>query len=363
MLRIFLLLLLANILQAKPIEPIVVSEQSLQINGEQRFFFAFETGDEILLELSMLKGKAIKEFEVLVYKGGTRFQALHVDALHQKKIRVPERAIYEFRLKSGGAKKVHFKVERIPYSNARADFDTYVEWRTIVDTIRRNYSEKITTVYDTSYVTKYRRVLQKINLELVELVNQEERVHSRTNLTNDNINQRSFNLPLSIRENLLEQKVLGWAYWIGVGQEGMENYNKELKKFLQTAATKVLAKNMLAGLALGLYAVTVNPPKGENIQYQLSVERDNKIVEVASGDITSAFGRETQQLEGKIHLTLMNDNFLNGLNVGFQIAAVVEQRIYRMEGYQVRKVTTLELKDIKGRVLLREREEPVINAW
>lgn len=363
MVRILLLLLLANALQANPIEPIVVTEQSLQINGEQRFFFAFETGDEMVLDLSMLKGKFVKEFEVLVYQGGTRFHAVQVEGLKRKRIRVLERAIYEFRIKSGGAKRVYFKIERVPYSNARIDFDTYVEWRTIRDTIRRNYSETITTVYDTSYVTKHRKVLQKTDLEVLEIANQEERVHSRTNLTNDNINRLTFNLPPSIREKLLEQKVVGWAYWVGVGQEGTENYNKELKKFLRVASGKVMTKSILAGLALGLYAVTVNPPQGENILYQLSVERGNKMVDLASGNVTSAFGRETQQLEGKVQLTLTNDNFLNGLNVGFKIAAVVERKMYRMEGYQVRKVTALELKDIKGRVILREREVPVINAW
>ncbi len=50
-------------------------------------------------------------------------------------------------------------------------------------------------------------------------------------------------------------------------------------------------------------------------------------------------------------------------DVGFKIAAVVERRIYRMEGYQERKIAALELKDIKGRVILRKREVPVINAW
>lgn len=363
MIRIFLLLLLANVLQAKPIEPIVVTEQTLQINGEQRFFFAFETGDEMVLDLSMLKGKFIKEFEVLVYKGSTKFQVLKIESLKRKKIRVFERAVYEFRIKSGGAKRIQFKIERIPYSSARIDFDTYVEWRTITDTIRRNYSEKVTVVYDTSYVAKYRKVLQRTDLEVIELANQEERVHSRTNLTNDNINKLTFNLPPPIQKELLEKKVIGWAYWIGVGQEGTENYNKELKKFLQTAATKVVTKNILAGLALGIYAVTVNPPQGENIKYELLVEQGKKTAKVASGNVTAAFGREMKALEGKIHLTLDNDNFLNGLNVGFRITAVVERKIYRMEGYQVRKVQALELKDIKGKVLLREREVPVINAW
>lgn len=363
MLRILICLLMATVVQANPIEPIVVTDQTLQINGEQRFFFAFETGDEIVLDLSMLKGKFVKAVEVLVYQGETKYQVLQVDALSRKKIRVFERAIYEFRLKSGGAKRVRFKIERIPYSSARVDFDTHVEWRTITDTIRRNYSEKITTIYDTSYVTKYRRVLKRTDLDVVEVANQEERVHSRTNLTNDNISTLSFNLPPSIQENSLEQQVVGWAYWVGVGQEGTESYNKELKKFLQTAATKIVTKNILAGLALGVYAVSVNPPQGENIQYELFVENKGQKTRIASGDVTTAFGRETKELQGKVHLTLNNDNFLNGLNVGFKIAAVVERRIYRMEGYQERKIAALELKDIKGRVILRKREVPVINAW
>jgi len=366
MLRILLLffLLVNNSLQAKPIDPIVVTEQTLQINGEQRFFFAFETGDEMVLDLSMLKGKLVKEFEILVYKGSTKYRGLKIEGLKRKKIRVFERAIYEFRIKSGGSKQVYFKIERIPHSNARIDFDTYVEWRTITDTIRRNYSEKTTTVYDTSYVAKYRKVLQKTALEVIELANQEERVHARTNLMNDNINRLTFNLPPSIRKELVEQEVVGWAYWIGVGQEGTENYNKELKQFLKMFAVKVVAKkNMLAALALGTYAVVLNPPKGENIQYQLFVKRGDKVAELASGDVTSAFGRETQALEGKIQLNLTNDNFLNGLNVRFKIAAVLERKIYRMEGYQVRKIKALQLKDIKGRVFLRAREVPVINAW
>lgn len=363
MLHVFLLLLLGTVNYAMPIEPIIVTEQTLQINGEQRFFFAFEAGDEMLVDLSMLRGKAIKEFKILRYGGEIKLQELDIVEFKGKKIRVFDRAVYEFRLRSGGAKRVKFKVQRIPYSSARINFDTHVQWRTIIDTIRRNYSEKIKIVYDTAYITKYRKVLKEKKLAFLDVVNQEERVHSRTNLTNDNINTLMFNLPPSVKEFLFEKKVIGWAYWIGVGQEGTENYSQELKHFLQTAATKVVAKNLLAGLALGIYAVSVNPPEGENIHYELSVQKNGNYHSIAKGNVTSAFGRETKQLTGKIALKLTNDNYLNGLNVNVRISAVVEQHIYRMEGYQVREITPLELKDVKGRIRLKKRSVPIINAW
>ncbi|BDS10083.1 hypothetical protein [Aureispira anguillae] len=363
MLYFLFCLLFAVTAAANPIEPIIVTEQTLQINGEQRFFFAFEAGDEMLIDLSMLKGKSIKEFEILKYPESSKFQTLHLEELNGKKIRVFDRAVYEFRLKSGGAKRLRFKIQRVPYSSARINFDTHVKWKTVTDSIRRNYSEKINVIYDTTYLTKYRKVLQKTNLNVIDVANQEERVHSRTNLTNDNVNTLTFNLPPSKKELLFEKKVIGWAYWIGVGQEGTENYNRELKKFLQTAATKVVTKNLLAGLALGIYAVTLNPPKGENIHYELTVQHKQKNQQVAKGNITSTFGRELQFLEGKVIVKLDNDNFINGLNVKVKISAVVEEQYYRMEGYQVRQITPIELKNIKGRVVLRKREVPVINAW
>ena len=348
---------------ALPVEPVIVTEQTLKINGEQRFFYAFEEGDQILLDLSMVKGKFLKELEVLVYKGGSRFQDRQVEKLSGKTIKVPKRAVYEFRLKSGGAKVVRFKLKRIPYYESRSDFDTHVRWKTVKDTIRRNYKEQTKVVYDTTWVTKYRRVLHRIDTGFVEVVNQQERVHSRTNLSNSNINTLRFNLPPNVEKKLYEQEVLAWAYWIVVGQEGMENYDQELKKFLRMAASKIITKNLLAGIALGVYSVVYNPPKGENIHYTLTNSHNGKKSTVSNGNITSTFGRETNYLQGHIDLKLTNDNIMNGLNVNLQLLAVVEKRHYVMEGHQERVITPLEVKKTKGKVLIREREVPVIYNW
>lgn len=349
---------------SRPNEPVLVTDQTFQSNGEQRFYYAFETGDEILIDLEIMKGgKTIKEFEVLAYPESSKFKAMDISSLKSKSIRVLERGVYEFRIKSGPAKSIRMKIMRVPQNEARTTFDTNIQWKTVTDTIRKNYNEKVKVVYDTAWVTKYQKVIKKIDTTFVELANRQERVHSRTNIVNDNINTMTFNLPPVVNEELLNEKVISWAFWVGVGDEGAENYNEELKNFLKKSAFKIMSQNVLAGLALGIYSVSVNPPKGDNIYYELSVDDGKEKTQIDKGDITSVFGRETKKLEGKIELKLDNDNFLNGINVSIKVLAVVEKKRYEMQGYQERTITPIEIKDAKGRVIIREREVPVINAW
>lgn len=349
---------------SRPVEPILVTDQTLQINGEQRFYFAFETGDEILIDLEIIKGgKTVKEFEVLAYPESSKYKGMEITSLKSKSIRVLERGVYEFRLKSGAAKNVRMRIMRVPQHEARTAFDTNIHWQTVTDTIRKHYNEKVKVTYDTAWVTKYQKVLKKIDTTFVELANRQERVHSRTNLTSDNVNVMTFNLPPTINQELLNEKVISWAYWIGVGDEGTENYNEELKQFLKKSAFKVMAQNLLVGLALGIYSVSVNPPKGDNIYYELSVDDGKEKVQIDKGDITSVFGRETKKLEGKLELKLDNDNFLNALNISVKVLAVAEKKVFEMQGYQERVITPIEIKDAKGRVIIRERQVPVINAW
>lgn len=361
---LFLLCLYSyNKLNALPVEPILVTDQTLKIQGEKRLFFAFEMGDEILLSIKMKKGKWLKQVVVLPYQKSQQYQGLQVEGLQQKLIRVPKRAVYEFRFTSGGAKQAQIKIQRIPYSAARADFDTHVAWKTVTDTIRRQYKESIKVWYDTTFVTRYRKVLKRIDTSLVSLVERSERIHARTNLTQDNTASITWELPKAEQRTWSKKRILSWAYWIGVGQEGTENYNKEVKQFLRSTASKVIQQNLLAGIALGLYSVVYNPPNGEDVDYTLTQIVGAQETALDAGSATRVFGRVGNHTMGKIQLNLSNNNLINGINVHIKALAVTEQRIYRQEGYQVREIKTLEEKDIKGRVQLRKRAVPIINNW
>ncbi len=353
----------AVVAMGNPLKAVLVSEQTFKINGEQRFFYAFEEGDQILFDLQVLKGNSLKEVEISIYEGASRWRVEQTEAALQKRLVVQKRAIYAFRIRSGGSKKIALKISRIPYLESRADFDPYIQWKTVVDTLRPNYRIEQTTVYDTTYQTRYRRILYKTSQHLTTLLSRTERVASKTNLQQDHTTTISVKLPQLEQSERVEERLLGWAYWIGVGQEGLENYNQELKKFLASSAAKIAGQNLLAGLALGAYAVAVNPPQGDNIIYRWYSQRGNRRQLETEGNVTAAFGRFSAAKYSQLFLELDNDNILNGLNIHLKVVTATERRHYRQEGYQERLITPLVNSEIKGKIRLVERSVPYINNW
>ena len=348
-------------LEARPVEPVLVTDQTVRIRGEQRFFYALETGDVLWLEAKSVKGKPLRQVSVWVYgQQEPIWTSSKGEAAVQANIPVDRRAVYEIRIQAGGQKTVQLTLKRQPKYESRTNFDTQVEWKTITDTIRRSYRAETQMVYDTSYPTQYRRVHYRTAQHIHPLADRTERVHSKTHLQQENYNTLSFQLPTLRQDETQEETLLGMAFWIGVGQEGLEQYTKELKKFLGTAAAQVAKKNLLAGLALGAYAVAVNPPQGDNIHYQWT-DQTGQVLD--QGNVTAAYGRFGLPLKGPLQLTLTNDNLLNGLNVSVKLVAVVETRYYREEGYQVRTITPLKLEETRGKVRLVKRQVPVINNW
>lgn len=348
---------------AAPVEPILISEQEFRINGEQLFFYAFEKGDQLLFEATVLKGNTLKEVEISLYKGSSIWKVEQSSSQLKKSLTIPRRAIYVFRIRSGGPKKVALTIQRIPPHSSRIHFNPYVKWKTVVDTFRPHFRVEQSTVYDTSYQTYTRRVLYKKSQQMTTLLSRTERVVSKTNLQQDNKTSIRVELPALQQNKELEEQLLGWAYWIGVGQEGLENYNQELKKFLTTATAKVMGQNLLAGLALGAYTVAVNPPQGDNILYSWWSEQEGKQKLMSQGNVTAAFGRFSTLKNRVLILNLENDNILNGLNVHLKLVAVIQQYHYRQENYQERLLTPLVKSEIKGRVRLVERQVPIIDFW
>lgn len=345
---------------ARPEEPILVTDQTVRIRGEQRFFYALEEGDALRIRVTSVDGKLIRQASVRPYEGDLLWESEPFSSFTLVQLPAVKRAVYEIRIHAGGHKDVRLQVHRIPKYPSRAVFDTQVQWRTVTDTIRRHYQSRTQVVYDTSYPTRYRRVHYQTTQHTHALANRTERVHSKTHLQEPSYSSLSFDLPALQQTEQYEERLLGVAYWIGVGQEGLEHYNQELKKFLGTAAVEVGKKNLLAGLAVGAYAVAVNPPQGDNIHYQWG-QGPTAILD--QGNVTTAYGRFSNLAEAPLQLTLTNDNILNGLNVHLKLVAVVERRHYRQEGYQERVVTPLTLEQTRGKVRLVERQVPVINHW
>ena len=330
--RCFLILLLtglAPIFLFTQNEPILISEQTIKVTKAKQFYFGFAEGDEIIFNLEVLKGKTIKEIEILEYPSTSKLFDFKSRGVKEYRIKINKTAIYQFRIEGSGlgTKICKIKVIRIPGAKETVSFDTSVDWK-----IR----------YDSIYIQKYRKDLIKVDTTFVDVLDRIERVHSTTNLSNSNISKFNVQLPLNKKEGLKKAELISWAYWVGVGNEGQKAYEEEKKNFLlQNVSTISSLTNPLIGVALGAYTILVNQPKGDNIKYWFTTYQDGKTYNITSGNSVVSTGRVTNFNQGGFTITLENDNLTNGINVNVKISAVLVTKHYINQPYRELRVSEL----------------------
>ncbi len=311
------------------VEPILISEQTIKVRKAQEFYFGFAEGDEIIFDLEVLKGKNIKEVEITEYPSTSKFYDFKSKGVKQKRIKVNKTAIYHFKIKGGGlkAKVCRAKISRIPASVETEDFDTSIRWKTKLDS---------------TYIQRFKKELVSIDTSIVPVCDRVERVHSQTNLENSSISNFNISLPQNEKTKLRTTELVSWGYWIGVGNEGQEAYEKEKKKFLMKKASQLSTVDPVGGLALGAYAILVNPPKGHNIQYWFSGLQNGVSHTFAKGNSVISTGRITNITQGSFTITLQNDNLTKGINVNLKISAVMVTKQYVNKPYQELKIKKTE---------------------
>ena len=319
---LFTLLVLHLFFNCYPqIDPIVVAEQTVKVGGKKELYYGFAEGDEIVFDLDVVKGKHLKEVEITEYPSSSKFMDFKTKKVKDKRVKVNKTGIYKFRLKGGGigTKVCRARISRIPASKEMIDFNTSVEWRVRCDS---------------SYHTKYKKELTKVDTSFMVLADQVERVHSKTNLDSPNTTRFNVNLPANKYSKLQTSEVISWAYWIGVGNEGQQTFEKEKKKFLQKSISTVAAIDPMTGLALGAYTAFSNPPKGDNVRYWISKYYDGVEYTIKSGNSIVASGRDTDNGQGSLKFTLQNDNLMNGINVTVKVTAMVLTKTYINRPYE-----------------------------
>lgn len=325
--KIFLIFFLSLLISPNSLfsnnDPVVVTEQTIKlgIGAKKELFYGFLEGDEIIFDLKLLKGKNIKEVEITEYPSSSKMFEYKTKNISEKKIKVNKTGIYKFRIKGGGiGKKIcRVKILRIPAANKGINFDTSVEWQ---------------IGYDSTYITKYSKEIISIDTLIINLSDRTERVHSKTNLDNVNVSRFNVNLPTNKIAKLETSKIISWAYWIGVGNEGQVAYQKEKKKFIKENISNAAAMiDPVAGLALGMYGAISNPPTGDNIKYWITTYYNGVEYRLAQGNSIVATSRVTEMTQGGFTVTLKNDNMINGLNVNVKISAIQVNTKYRQKPY------------------------------
>ncbi len=361
--------------------PVPVAELTIEIgaNDETSLYYGFEKGDEIIVDLEVQDGKALKAFEIIEHPENSRVLAYEAEGFISKRLKVNQRGIFQFRFKNThllSKRLCRVEIARLPASPATANFNTAVRWEERIDTTYKVQSETIHSGIQVKEVQKRRRVLARVDTNVVTLLDKLERVHSRTHLSTDNVSRLTFELPANRYEPGAEDPVYvsettSWAYWIGTGEEVREWYEKangsavsRIAKGLTKGAVSVglvsSGYGALALLAIEGVSVFTNPPSGENVKYTLLKQEGEDYRELASGNSITGFGRVDNLTQGRFAIQLENDNYIEGINVNVKVVAVTVSKTYRDEYYTETSEVPVNQSTVVREPLIRRVRVPVL---
>jgi len=339
-----------------------VAELTLKIgaNSTEELFYGFAAGDQLLFSFEEINGKELKEIEIVGYPETVKYRDYSISKLETKSIRVNATGVYIFRFKNSNllqGKTCKVKIQRIPANESLASFNTAVSWETRPDTTWNTITKNAIISYDTLYTPRTRKVLMKDEKLEEILLDKNQRVHSRLGKKGKNKSNIYFTLPEDESNSLESKKVIAWAYWVGVGKESNQAWQKNreiIAKVVQSVAGFVLSP--LGALASGTITSLILPKMGKEVIYALADEKNGKLFSensdyktIDNGNGVAGYQRfiDTDLLHGKYYIVLTNDNFLQSIDVNIKVSAIIEHKKYNMETYNEMKINpTYGLKKI-----------------
>jgi hypothetical protein len=322
-------------------QAIEITDQTLKISGEEYLYFGFTAGDEVIFSLEEVNGKELKEVEILRYPDQVVYANLQVGML-EKRLRITEEGVYQFRLKHSGfgSRICRVSIGRIP-APGKASFNTAVTW------VERSTTEAAIIGYETKQVACSRRVVAAIDTTIETILNRTERVHSSTNL-NGNTTSIGFSIPETVYEPNIHvpdkiTETVSWAYAISTGTSGDAWYKNANTKAAATNVTKTMISTGLLSTGYGALAILAiegvsmfsSPPGGgDNVLFGITHAADGSAPTIAEGNSVAAFGKVTQYRGGNYTLQLTNGNIIEAINVDVKVIAVIITTTYQDEEYE-----------------------------
>lgn len=161
-----------------------VNLTGLIVNEAEENLIAFDKGDEIVINFSILNKKGTGSVLLKNYETGTElYKKESVSSITDGRIKIPMKGVYQLSMSTDAlfGKDAEIFLDRIPGPASSVDFNTTPK-----------------KVYDTIST---------------EVLNTKVRVYSTTNINNSNRTILTINLPKNTNY---------WVYWVGVGQESMQ---------------------------------------------------------------------------------------------------------------------------------------------
>jgi hypothetical protein len=218
----------------------------------------------------------------------------------------------------------------------------------VQDTTWNALVKDVVSGYDTISVQKTRKAILSEKRYEEMVLDKSQRVDSRTTL-GQNKTSVAFTLPANYIGKDETKKVIAWAYWVGVGEESNEFWKQNRKLIVGAVqGTASYFTTPLGGIAAGALTNLMLPTNGEDVEYALVNEQNNKLLfqdktykSIDNGKGIAAYKRFTDNnvLQGKYYVALINDNYVQPIDVNVKVSAIVEHIKYKEEKYTDRVIT------------------------
>lgn len=333
-------------------QKVTVAELQIKLNPgvAEEVFYGFAAGDKIILTVEEANGNTIDEVTVLEYPDTYKYKGHDIKKEKNREFIVSNKAIYKFRFNNSGKdlRICNVKIQRVPASKLTESFNTAVKWKTVQDTTWNTLVKEVVVGYDTLNVQKTRKAVafEKKYEEVV--LDKSQRVDSRATLGQSKASV-AFVLPVNYTGKDETKKIIAWAYWVGVGEESNEFWKQNRKVIVGAVqgATTIFT-SPLGGIAAGAVTNLMLPTNGEDVEYALVNEQNNKLFfqdkaykSFDSGKGIAAYKRFTDSaiLQGKFHMALTNDNYVQPIDVNVKVSAIIEHIKYKDEKYTDKVIT------------------------
>lgn len=344
-------------------EPVDVADLTIKVKGisTKELYYGFAEGDQIIFNFEDVKGKPMKEIEIIELPSNSKYMDYKSTSISDKTIKVNKKSVYKFVFKNSamGGRICKVKIQRVPKTEDLISFNTNWEWKTLYDTTYVPYTEDSIVGYDTTYTPYTKKELLKVDTSFVQLFNKTERVHSATAIGKSQYSYINVYLPqntyLPDKINPYEtSEVISWTYWLGVGKEAQEAYiegHKKISSLLAKAAGATYGP--LGYLAVTGVSVVLIPTVGDNVSYWFITSVNGQQYTLDSGNGIAATGRNTKVTQGGFTIKLYNDNFRTGIDVMVRVLVVKINKTYQDVKYERQNIIARKVTLNKKRMVVK----------
>lgn len=348
-----------SFLSGKAQDTITVAETTFKMKGnsEESLFYGFAEGDKMIVNMEEIQGKAIKEFEIIESPSTSKFMDINTTNI-KKGMSIPRTAVYEFRIKTAfmAPRTCRMKIMRIPKDESTIDFNTAWEWKTVYDTTYIPYTEDSIIGYDTVFYKEAVTELASTELSEIMVLDENAVVGAQMSLSGTSqYYQKRFSLPNNSYNKYRKQEVVSWAYWIGVGEEANQAWQRgmnSVKGLAQTAAAPYISP--LGAAAFGIAFDWAMPSTGDNVQFNIVNNFGNTI---SQGNCISTHKTITNSYnQGEYVIHLYNDNVMQAINVKIRVVAIIKTSNYYDVLYDRRRIDARKVTLNKTRMEVTPRQ-------